>query len=419
MSLRFAQVIHYYPNYGTAEVVMLDNGQRFQNVTVLTEFISNNSGSRIHHAMLRPASEEAAGGLMPNEEDRSVLAAVVMVGGRPMIIGFMAPPMTQLAFLPEEQNRDLYRHPSGTLATVNKHGDLEIQHSGGAFVRIAFDNASGPADRHQDLTPLAANENWLLPENEPPTITISVGNRDGEALKARVRPNGDTDVMSSGQLHIRYAKSVHVDAGENVSVHVGGNATVSAEGDISARAEGNVTVTAGGDAHVLAEGAGSVVSAGPLLLGSSQSVTIEAPVVNLAAEVVDITAAETGVSGALLVTGGIGAPGGIEASTVVAAAVAGVEVVSALPMVAPDFATGPVAVSPSPVGGGGSAPFGGVEGELGLAAEQVAAATEDVAEARQSIEEGVQEAVETATEARGLGLPDNEGLSGDPAPDVP
>lgn len=121
-----AQVIHTFVNYRTCEVVMTDNGQRFQNVAFLHDFISINSGAWMSHGMQRPGSEEEAGGLMSDETlIRLVLAECVITDGRLMFVGFMPHPMTQLAFVKEKRKRDIYRHPFGTLAMVNNAGNLE------------------------------------------------------------------------------------------------------------------------------------------------------------------------------------------------------------------------------------------------------------------------------------------------------
>jgi hypothetical protein len=424
MSIRFAQVVHYYPNYGVAEVVMMDNGQRFQNVTVLNQFISNNTGVRMHHAVLRPASEEEAGGMQFDEDMRTVMAACVMTAGKPMIIGFLAHPMTQLHFLREEPNRDLYRHPAGNIDTTQMHGNREIHHTGGAFIKIGKDIVNGagvevPADMHEDITPLCANENWVYPLNDPVTITIVTGDQEENAVKIRIRPNGDVDWMGSGYLHIRHAKDLHVDIGESAEIHIIDFSTHTAGGDIKIRTPASVTVTAGGDAHVLAMGDGNMVSAGPMLLGSAEKVTIEAPLVEIVTDRLDITAGETGISGTLGVSGTIGAEGGIQASEVTAGIVAGVSVMSSTPMLAPDYEEDLPIIVPEPFGGFGEADGGGVAEELALAEKEMGAAEEDLSEAAQSIEEAVNEAVETSLEAVGTGDPDNEGEDGDPAPDVP
>jgi hypothetical protein len=404
MSLRFGQVVHVYPNYFTCEIVMCDTGQRYQNVTILSPFVSNNSGVRYQHGVIRPESEELAGGLMTNDEDRTVLAACVFVGGKPMVVGFIAHPLTQLAWLPEEQNRDTYRHPAGVLVNTERHGNHEIHHTGGCFIKIGKDatNAAGVevlADRHEDLTPICANENWIYPINDPVTITICTGDQGAEAFKMRVRPNGDTDIYSSGNLVIDYLENCTVNIGGDTLVNTLGTTTVNSQGDCKVRSMGDVVVTAAGagrlhaageaslfaggtatvaaagDATVAAVGTVNVASEGPLTVASATTITLGAPEITALTEL-------------FIVTGEIIALGEFGGGALGAALATGI-VASAVPPLA---AMVPV--------------------ELAEAEAQLAQAMID-------IELAVAEAVETSLEAVGTGPADNEGLGGDPAPDVP
>lgn len=438
MSIRFAQVVHFYPNYNTCELVMMDNGQRFNNALILNHHISSNSGVFGHHAVLRPPSEEEAGGMMFEEADRTIMAAVMMASGRPMVVGFLPHPKTQMAFIREEQNRDIYRHPAGNVVTTDKAGNMEVQHTGGAFIRIARDSETAAADRHEDLTPRCANENWTLPLNEPVTITICTGNQGEAAFKLRVRPNGDTDIMSAGNLNIRYQGNAHIDVGGNAEVHVEGDMTASVGRNLDARAGNDVTATAGSSAHLLALGNGYMASAGPALVGSLEKLTLEAPAIEIVCDTLDVTAGTVGIlAGSMGISGTVGIEGtfgvtgeagitgtfGVEGSVGIAGTFGMEGLMGVVGIVdATEFVTGggfPGPVGPSGFGGGGAGSFGGVAAEIALANEQIAAQAADMAEAAASIEAAVSEAVETSKQALGWGDPDNEGLSGDPAPDVP
>lgn len=419
MELRFAQVNRFYPHLRVAEITLCDNGCRLQNVPVLSGMVTSDTGMWTGHAMRRPPSEEEAGGLFSEEETlgpdfRSVMCVVAYSHSRAMIIGFLPHPLTQMAFIDEEQNRDIYRHPSGTNVTANKYGDLTIQQTGGAFIKIAWENGSGqPPDYYEDLTEKTANETWELQENEPATITITTGNRDGEAFKLRVRPSGDVDQMSSGYWHLRHARDLHHDIGEESQVHIilssthtagedikirtpanvtvtaGGDATVQAAGDAHLFAAGTALVAAGGDARVSAAGSATVGALGEARVGSAGPVTVASmEAIFLAAPVIVALTEEFIVTGSIIEGGSIAGIAGAAAAEAKAA-----EIVAQA-----SIDTAAAVDGPPP---------------------ELAEAAADLAEAAEEIELAVEEAVETSSDAVGTAPPDNEGLTGDPAPDMP
>jgi hypothetical protein len=415
VEIRLAQVIRVYPKFRTCEIAYLDDGWRATNVPILNQFASSDTGGWSMHNMPRPPDEESAGGVHPDPAARTVMAVVAVVDGRPLILGFLPRAMTQMAFRQEDQNRDIWRHPSGTIVTVNRAGSIEVQHTGGAFVKVGHDDGRSPADRHEDLTPLAWNENWVLPENEPPTVTIAVGDREGGAFKLRVRPNGDTDIFSKGNLRAWYEGNAEVKVGGNAEIDVGGDAEVNVAGDLSARAQGSLAATAQGDASLVAMGDGTLASAGAALVGSLSELTLEAPQINIAAGTLDITAGDVGITaGNVGVTAGafgvtaaaIGLTGFIGLTGAVG--IAGLLGVTGV-VEAPDYLTGPGLVGPQGFSIGGGASFGGVAAAIAEGGQELGDAAAALAQATADIAEGVAEAVETSGEARGTGPMDNQG----------
>jgi hypothetical protein len=424
----------------------------------------------MHHAMMRPPSEEMAGGLFDKVETagpdfRTVLAACVMTGGRPMIIGFMAHPMTQMEFIKDEQNRDIYRHPAGNNINTERHGNYEIHHTGGAFIKVGKEvtNAAGvlvEADRHEDLTPLCANENWIYPLNDPVVITLVTGDQGENAFKERVRETGDTDIMSSGYLHVRYAKDAHVDIGEttdwhsvleirissggdikirtpanvtisagenatlqalgDVNIYAGGNINAAAAGDATIEAGGNVTAAAAGDAAVAAGGSVEAVSAGPLyaggagpvFVGASDLLVLDAPTILVNCEEMIVTGEiiEGGAEGGLL--GGL--VGGV--TEIVSGIADAIGIDLSYTLGAPGDIGGQMGDA---AGDYGSDAAAAGDAAASAAQPEVDAAIADIEEAQESIRLAVEEAVETSLEAVGTGDPDNEGITSDPAGDVP
>jgi hypothetical protein len=66
------------------------------------------------------------------------------------------------AFTADEQNRDIYRHPAGTLATVNKAGYRDLHCTGSMYLRI------GQAIENEDLAPPCATETGRCPSTSGP-----------------------------------------------------------------------------------------------------------------------------------------------------------------------------------------------------------------------------------------------------------
>ena len=448
LSIRLAQVVRVYPKYRSCEVVFLDDGLRCTNVHFLSSSVSSNSGGWTQHNMARPPSEDEAGGYHPDPAARTVIAVVAMVDDRPLILGYMPEAFSQLAFIQAEQNRDIWRHPSGTVVTINRNGSFEASHSGGGFVRFGaqVDSPTDP-DRHEDLTPLCWNENWELPENDPPTFTIALGNREGEACKVRVRPSGDTDIMSSGNLTISYAKNVTVNVGGDAEVNTLGATSVNSTGDARVRTLADLYAVAAGDGHFLAIGEGNACSAGRMLVGSLTELVLEAPIITMnagtwtanaaeaafnagsmstragsvsfaagefsaAAGTVSFTAGELlaaagtmglGAAGILAVTDLFNVTGaileeGVEGPGTLAGAAATLAAAAATTSGAAGATSGAAAAEP-----------GNVASEMVLAGQEIAAATAELAQAAEDIILAVEEAVETSGEAVGIGPMDNLG----------
>lgn len=248
MSLRIAQVVAVHPQYRTCELVFIDDGWRVADVPFAFDYVSSNSGRWSGSNVPRPPTELEAGGLHPEQDRRTVLAVVGFIEDRPVVLGFTAHPLSQMAFYEEtQQNREIWRHPSGTIVTVSKTGALEVQHTGGMFLRIAYDEEGVEATQHEDLTPHCANENWELPANDPPTVTLANG-----AFRMVIRPNGDTEILSGGNGEVKFLGDVTAHIAGHLTARVQREVEVTSGADITVRTPTNCTVTAGGDAHLKA-----------------------------------------------------------------------------------------------------------------------------------------------------------------------
>lgn len=272
MSLRFAQVVAVRPQSRTVELCYSDDGWREADVPVLCDYVSTDTGAWSQHNVARPPTELLAGGVNPTKDKRTVFALVATVEGRSVVVGFIPEPLSQIMFIEQQQDRDMvWRHPSGTLVTIAPSGSLEVQHTGGAYLRIATDHDSAPPDQHEDLTPFGANENWALPKNDPPWITLCT-----QSFKATVKPGGDTTIESGGNLTVQYVGDALVELGGNLTAKVNGSAYVSAGGAVSVQTPDSVTVTAGGDATVQAVGNASLSAGGDATVSADGSASVDA-----------------------------------------------------------------------------------------------------------------------------------------------
>lgn len=238
MNIRFARVVATHPSRRTVDLVFLDTGYRCGDVPVLASVLGTDCGVWSVPDAPKPATESEAGGIAPT--GRTVLAACGFVQDRPIVLGFVQPDGGQMAF--DEQNRTVYRHPSGSYVTVAPDGSIEAYHSGGGYVRI------GSGD-HEDLGGKAADGNWSLPGNNAPTITVATA-----GVKATIRPDGTATLHADTSVTID-TPTTHVTGTLTVDgmLTFKGGMTGSGGSGSTATIEGNVVVSSG---NVTADGIG-------------------------------------------------------------------------------------------------------------------------------------------------------------------
>jgi hypothetical protein len=211
--LSFAQVTAVHPDRRTFDMVDVDNGRPFAEVTGLVPHISTDSGSWNTPASAAPPSDAQAGGINPT--GRTVLASYALYRGRPVILGFHMPSGGQVAFT--EDNREVHRHPSGAYTTIAPDGSIETYHPSGAYIRIG-------AGAHQDLSSVSTGAWQEETGAAPPQITVA----NGSTFTATVMPNGDTTITSSGKLTATYQGDATIETQGNLLMQASGTATISA-----------------------------------------------------------------------------------------------------------------------------------------------------------------------------------------------
>ena len=233
MTLRLAQVTGVHPERRTVELTYLDSGGRVAEAHIASGVVGSDAGTWAVPNVPRPGTEGQAGGI--NASGRTVMAVVAEVHGRPIVMGFIAPLGSQMAFT--EQNRTMYRHPSGAYATIAPDGSIEVRHPGGAHLRIG-----------QGATEAIPGANgWGVGGGSPPQITLTTS-----GFTLTVEPGGKTTLTTEGEAeittpHLQINGNVDIAGNLGVAAAGGGAATINMTGQVNLTGslEATVQVKAG------------------------------------------------------------------------------------------------------------------------------------------------------------------------------
>ena len=162
-----ARVVATYPGTHRIDCVSLRTGKRMGGVILSAAALASDCGSfRVPDTSgVDPA---AAAQLNTDGTERNVIALVAPIaGGGFVCMGFLPPNGGQIA--PQEQNRWIDRHPSGSYTTVAPDGSVEVWHASGSYFRIGTGG-------HQDLAGVAGAA-WKNPTPAAaPTVTLETPN---------------------------------------------------------------------------------------------------------------------------------------------------------------------------------------------------------------------------------------------------
>jgi hypothetical protein len=246
--LRLAEVLSFNAMANSVDLLFLDDRSRVSDVSVLSGSASPRSGW-VDYPEREPWPENAPRD-PTNTEIMYCLAAVAFAGGRPMVVGFIFPPVTEMAFDPKQHpNLTIYRHPSDTHVIFQNDGSVEVVHPGGAYIKIGTD------PERTDLEGEDWDRKWLLRRNlrwseEHVETYIRARNQNTEAT---MDPMGNVTVLARRSLD---EEGLPFEEGANITVDsTGGDITVAARPLILDGARiglgGNITADAtGGDVSV-------------------------------------------------------------------------------------------------------------------------------------------------------------------------
>jgi len=202
-SIRIARVTAVHRQAHAVDIILANDGARYAMVQVMA--MAGSDWGRIDLPdVVRP---KAVGDYMEGlgyEGGREMCAVVAFFYDKPVVLGFLLPPLGMMTFA--DKNRRVDRHASGVYSTIDGAGNLEVHHPSGTFLRMA----TSPA--HEDLSGRDFDKRWSVPAADPVHVHLEV--QSGGAAKVTI------DLAPDG--------SVTVNAAGTVSVTAGGAATLTA-----------------------------------------------------------------------------------------------------------------------------------------------------------------------------------------------
>jgi len=184
--IRIAQVVKVNPAARSVDLVFLDDGMRMANVRVMGG--ASDSGGWDVPSVQPPASERAAGGRATNGRTLHAVFAPDR-HGRGVVMGFLAPGQ---GLAVREQDRMLYRHPSGAHLSIAPDGSIQLGHPGGTSIRIGTGGT-------EDVGAAAAG-GWQAPSGAVPQVTLATA--DGVTIT--IKPGGEVELVTPAELKMTY-----------------------------------------------------------------------------------------------------------------------------------------------------------------------------------------------------------------------
>lgn len=130
--LRLGKVVKVHPSDHSIDLVMLDNGAKMANVQLLAPTASTRSGRVDLPEPELPDPENPWSLKMSEKQD--LLAAIAMMGGTPICIGFLYPQVNELAMPEDSKNLRIERHASDFYTVTQDDAIHSMCHPGGAYI---------------------------------------------------------------------------------------------------------------------------------------------------------------------------------------------------------------------------------------------------------------------------------------------
>ncbi len=216
MKYFIGRVIKTHPHDNSLDVELLHDLSCVTAVPLLSPTMTTSSGRvDMHEPEGNKFGEKGS-------STRDCFAALALTDSGFIALGFVSPPVNQMAF--DRANFKVDRHASDVYSTIDKDGNLEVAHPSGTFLRVA----TTPA--HEDLTGQDFDKLWAITRNKAKSVWLSVqvANAGGVKATLTIDPSGNVALSHTGNLTIGTGGAVSVTAGGAMNLTSGGPMTLSA-----------------------------------------------------------------------------------------------------------------------------------------------------------------------------------------------
>lgn len=157
--LRLGKVVKVHPSDHSVDLVMMDNGAKLANVQVLSPTASTRSG-RVD--LPEPDIEDQSKPWsLKMSKKQDLLAAVAMMAGTPICIGFLYPQVNELAMVEDTKNLAIQRHASDFYHITTDEAVKTFCHPGGAYLSFGgnYFNLGHKDDQEKSKSTLFSENN--------------------------------------------------------------------------------------------------------------------------------------------------------------------------------------------------------------------------------------------------------------------
>lgn len=271
MSLRRGIVVATHPQDYSVDLVMSDNGARLIGIQVLTPTGSTRTGSvDLPHVPPRKNKWD-----ITEETDQEMIALVGTVNGYPVVVGFLYPQINQM--LSNDPNMKINRHQSDVSWMVDGEGNIQLDHPGGAYIRI------GETPDQVDTTGKNADANSKADRNTGRKVNVRIGLADN-MVEITLTPQGDMTVKLKRNFEMDADGHMRMTTKKTFDIEADGNVTISTKADAIVTAAGDITATSGGSVSVTASGTGTLTCASATV-NAPGGTTINSPLLRVNGEV--------------------------------------------------------------------------------------------------------------------------------------
>lgn len=226
--LTYGKVVDVHSESNTIDVRIATDNRRLTGVPVVGMGLSGNTGSidlPVPDTTTSRVEADKWKSLHVDGGKRDIIAIIAFVSGRPVCLGFVVPPVSQMTFPPAVgENRRIIRHHSDVYQTIDKDGNTEVYHPSGTYLRI------GTAPEHEDLTGKDYDKRWKIANNTSKAVHVHlrVSNAGSEKASIDIDPQGNIKVTNVGNTQIDTTGTMKVNSGGTMDFVAGGNMSFTA-----------------------------------------------------------------------------------------------------------------------------------------------------------------------------------------------